>query len=155
MRGAPVAKDVEHWLSRLDAKQRAALEKLRAQIRAAAPGAEELISYGQPTFKLHGHLVAFGAFKNHLSFFPMNSVVIARYADDLDSYETSKGTIQFSPEKPIPAAIVKKIVKERIAQNLEIADARAAKKKPAQKKRAAAKPRPQSKTSKPKTSKKR
>lgn len=142
MRGAPVAKDVEHWLSRLDAKQRAALEKLRAQIRAAAPGAEELISYGQPTFKLHGHLVAFGAFKNHLSFFPMNSVVIARYVEDLDGYETSKGTIQFTPEKPIPAAIVRKIVKERIAQNLEIADARV------QKKRAAVKPRPKSKTSK-------
>ena len=130
MRGEPVAKDVEHWLSRLAAPQRAALEKLRAQIRAAAPGAEEVISYGQPTFKLHGHLVAFGAFKNHLSFFPMNSVIIASHAAALKGFETSKGTIQFTPEKPIPAATVKAIVKARIAQNLEIADERARRKTP-------------------------
>ena len=124
MRGMPVAKDIEHWLSRLTAQQRAALEKLRAQIKAAAPGAEEVISYGQPTFKLHGHLVAFGAFKDHLSFFPMNSVVISQHTADLKGFETSKGTIQFTPEKPIPAALVKKIVKARIAQNLEIAGER-------------------------------
>jgi len=130
VRGEPVAKDVEHWLSRLAAPQRAALKKLRAQIRAAAPGAEEVISYGQPTFKLHGHLVAFGAFKNHLSFFPMNSVVIAAQAAALKGFETSKGTIQFTPEKPIPAATVKAIVKARIAQNLEIADERARRKTP-------------------------
>lgn len=129
MRGAPLAKSVDQWLARIEPKQRAALEKLRAQIRAAAPGAEEVISYGQPTFKLHGHLVAFGAFAKHLSFFPMNSVVIAENADALKNFVTSKGTIQFTPEKPIPAAVVKKIVKGRIVQNLEIADERAARKK--------------------------
>jgi uncharacterized protein YdhG (YjbR/CyaY superfamily) len=129
VRGAPVAKSVDQWLARVEPKQRAALEKLRAQIRAAAPGAEEVISYGQPTFKLHGHLVAFGAFAKHLSFFPMNSVVIAQSADALKTFVTSKGTIQFTPEKPIPAAVVKKIVKARIAQNLEIAMERAAAKK--------------------------
>lgn len=129
MRGAPVAKSVDQWLARIEPKQRAALEKLRAQIRAAAPGAEEVISYGQPTFKLHGHLVAFGAFAKHLSFFPMNSVVIAEHVDALKNFVTSKGTIQFTPEKPIPAAVVKKIVKGRIVQNLEIADERAARKK--------------------------
>ena len=73
MRGSPVAKSVDQWLARLDPVPRAALEKLRAQILAAAPGAEETISYGMPTFSLHGHLVAFGAFKKHLSFFPMSS----------------------------------------------------------------------------------
>ena len=129
MRGAPVAKSVDQWLARVEPKQRAALEKLRVQIRAAAPGAEEVISYGQPTFKLHGHLVAFGAFAKHLSFFPMNSVVIAESADALKTFVTSKGTIQFTPEKPIPATVVKKIVKARIAQNLEIADERLARKK--------------------------
>ena len=129
MRGAPVAKSVDQWLARVEPKQRAALEKLRVQIRAAAPGAEEVISYGQPTFKLHGHLVAFGAFAKHLSFFPMNSVVIAESADALKTFVTSKGTIQFTPEKPIPAAVVKKIVKARIAQNLEVADERVARKK--------------------------
>jgi uncharacterized protein YdhG (YjbR/CyaY superfamily) len=129
VRGAPAAKSVEQWLGRVEPKQRAALEKLRAQIRAAAPGAEEVISYGQPTFKLHGHLVAFGAFAKHLSFFPMNSLVIADHADALKTFVTSKGTIQFTPEKPIPAAVVKKIVKARIAQNLEVADERVARKK--------------------------
>lgn len=131
MRGLPPARSVEDWLSRLAPTPRAALEKLRAQIRAAAPGAEEVISYGQPTFKLHGHLVAFGAFAKHLSFFPMNSVVIAQHAEKLAAFVTSKGTIQFTPEKPIPAAVVKSIVKARIAQNLEIADERAARKKAA------------------------
>lgn len=149
MKSAPPPKSVDAYLASLAAPQRAALEHLRAQIRAAAPGAEELISYGQPAFKLHGHLVAFGAFQNHLSFFPMNSVTIARHAKELDGYGTSRGTIQFSPEKPIPAAVVKKIVKERIAQNLEIANARAKKKK------AAAKPRPPSRTSKPRAKSKR
>ena len=129
MRGAPVAKSVDQWLARVEPKQRAALEKLRVQIRAAAPGVEEVISYGQPTFKLHGHLVAFGAFAKHLSFFPMNSVVIAESADALKTFVTSKGTIQFTPDKPIPAAVVKKIVKARIAQNLEVADERVARKK--------------------------
>jgi uncharacterized protein YdhG (YjbR/CyaY superfamily) len=129
MRGAPVAKSVEEWLKRLAPEQRAALEKLRAQISAAAPGAEEVISYGQPTFKLHGHLVAFGAFAKHLSFFPMNSTVILENADALKGFFTSKGTIQFTHDEPIPAAVVKKIVKSRIVQNLEVIEERAAAKK--------------------------
>lgn len=130
MRGVPVAKSVEHWLSRLEPKKRAALEKLRAQIKAAAPGAEEVISYGQPTFKLHGHLVAFGAFKNHLSFFPMSSTLIREFPEAAP-FATSSGTMQFQPEKPIPAALVRKLVRARIAQNLEIADERARRKKAA------------------------
>ncbi len=127
MRGIPVAKDVAHWFSRLEPAQRAALEKLRAQIRAAAPGAEEVISYGQPTFVLHGHLVAFGAFRNHLSFFPMSSTLI-RDIPEAQAFATSTSTMQFQPGKPIPAALIRKIVKARVAQNLEIADARAARK---------------------------
>ncbi len=127
MRGAPPAKDVDQWLSRLEPKQRTAREKLRAQIRAAAPGAEEVISYGQPTFKLHGHLVAFGAFRNHLSFFPMSSTLMGKFPEAA-AFATSSGTMQFQPEKPIPAALVKKIVKARLAQNLEVADARARRK---------------------------
>jgi uncharacterized protein YdhG (YjbR/CyaY superfamily) len=138
MRGEPVATDIDHWLSRLEPKQRLALERLRGQIRRAAPGAEETISYGQPTFKLHGHLVAFGAFKKHLSFFPMSSRLIAKYPEAA-AFATSSGTMQFQPDKPIPAALVTKLVKARIAENLEVADMRA------QKKRAAATPRPRSK----------
>lgn len=142
MRGGPVAKDVGDWLSRLEPARRTALENLRGQILAAAPGAEEAISYGQPTFKLHGHLVAYGAFKKHLSFFPMSSTLIAQFPEAA-AFATSSGTLQFQPDRPIPAALVKKIVKARIAQNLEIAQVRAA---AAKTKKAAAKPRPKSKT---------
>jgi uncharacterized protein YdhG (YjbR/CyaY superfamily) len=141
MRGIPVAKDVEHWLARLEPEQRAALEKLRAQIRKAAPGAEEVISYGQPAFKLHGHLVAYGAFKKHLSFFPMSSTLIQKFPEAAP-FAASSGTMQFQPGKPIPASLVTKMVKARIAQNLEIADERTAAKAT---KKAAAKPRPKSK----------
>jgi len=143
MRGIPVAKSVDHWLLRLEPKQRLALEEMRAQIRAAAPGAEEAISYGQPTYLLHGHLVAFGAFKKHLSFFPMSSTLICDFPEAAP-FATSSGTMQFQPDKPIPAALVKKLVKARIAQNLEIADERARRKKAAPKK-SASRPRKQSK----------
>ena len=128
MRGVPAATDVDEWLSRLAPEPRAALEKLRAQIRAAAPGAQEKISYGQPTFMLHGHLVAFGTFKKHLSFFPMSSSIIADFPE-AEPFVASKGTMQFQPDKLIPAALVKKIVKARIAQNLEVASDRAAEKR--------------------------
>ena len=128
MRGSPVATDTDDWLSRLAPEPRAALEKLRAQIRAAAPDAEEKISYGQPTFMLHGHLVAFGAFRKHLSFFPMNASIIASFPEAAP-FATSKGTMQFQPGRPIPPALVKKIVKARIVQNLETADERAAAKR--------------------------
>jgi uncharacterized protein YdhG (YjbR/CyaY superfamily) len=136
MRGLPPAKTIDEWLARLAPEPRAALDKLRAQILAAAPGAEELISYGQPTFKLHGHLVAFGAFAKHLSFFPMNSVVIAEHSDKLANFATSKGTIHFTPARPIPAAVVKSIVKRRVAQNLEVTSERAGKLKTTSKARA-------------------
>jgi uncharacterized protein YdhG (YjbR/CyaY superfamily) len=127
MRGAPKAETVEAYLSRLPLKQRAALEKLRTQIHAAAPGVEEYIGYGMPMFKLHGRLCAFSAFTNHLSFFTMSSRTLSNYPD-LKDFISGKGTLQFTPEKPIPAATVKKLVKQRVAQNLEIEDERAAKK---------------------------
>lgn len=128
MRGMPVARDVDAWMARLPAEQRGALEKLRAQIKAAAPGAEEKISYGQPTYLLHGHLVSFGAFKKHLSFFPMSSTLIRKHPGAA-AFATSSGTMQFQPDKPIPAALVRKLVQARIAENLEAADARKGKKK--------------------------
>lgn len=133
MRGAPVATSVDAWLARLEPAPRAALEKLRAQIKAAAPGVGETIAYGMPTFVLHGHLVAFGAFKKHLSFFPMSSTLIATLPEAA-AFATSSGTLRFQPDRPIPAALVKKIVKARLVQNLEIAQERAARKKPAKKK---------------------
>ena len=125
-----MAESVGEYLSRLPPKQRAALEKLRAQIHAAAPGAEEYIGYGMPMFKLHGRLCAFSAFTNHLSFFTMSSRTLCNYPE-LKGFIAGKGTLQFTPEKPIPAATVKKLVKERVAQNLEIEHERAIKKKAA------------------------
>jgi uncharacterized protein YdhG (YjbR/CyaY superfamily) len=122
MRGAPVATDTDDWLSRLAPELLIDVEKRRAQIRAAAPGAEETISYGQPTFMLHGHLVAFGAFRKHLSFLPMSSGIIAGFPEAAPSV-TSKGTMQFQP------ALVEKTAKARFAENLEPAAERAAAKK--------------------------
>lgn len=136
MRTEHLAKDIDAWLARLAPEPRGALEKLRAQIHAAAPGAEETISYGMPTFKLHGHLVAFGAFKKHLSFFPMSSTLL-KTLPEAAPFATSTGTMHFQPDKPIPSALVKKIVKARITQNLEVASERAA----AKKAKTAAKPR--------------
>lgn len=136
MRDMPLAKDIDAWLARLAPEPRATLQKLRDQIHAAAPGAEEVISYGMPMFKLHGHLVAFCAFKKHLSFFSMSSTLIGTLPDAAP-FQSSSGTLHFTPDKPLPAALVKKIVKARIAQNLEVAGERAA----ARKARTAAKPR--------------
>lgn len=96
---------------------RAALEKLRVTIRSAAPTAEEGFSYGVPSFKLNGKvLVCYAAFKNHCGFYPMSPEVLAKYSEDLREYDTAKGTIRFQPEKPIPDALVNKIVKERISE---------------------------------------
>ncbi|MBC7861612.1 MAG: DUF1801 domain-containing protein [Bacteroidia bacterium] len=94
------------------------LEKLRHTIRTTAPAAEELISYGMPAYKLHGMLVYFAAFKNHCSFFPGNSSLVKELQDELKPYKTAKGTIQFTVEKPLPASLVKKIVKLRMKENL-------------------------------------
>jgi len=109
--------EVDKYLSRLSDDKRAALERLRRIIRAAAPNAEECISYQIPAFRLHGLLVAFGAAKNHCSFFPASTAVMAAHRKDLKGYDTSKGTIRFQPDKPLPAALVRKLVKARMAQN--------------------------------------
>jgi uncharacterized protein YdhG (YjbR/CyaY superfamily) len=109
--------DVDAYLASIPTDRRAALEKLRAAIRAAAPRAEEGFSYGLPAFILDGRsLVCFGAAANHCSFFPMSPAVIRAHAADLKSYATSKGTIRFSPDKPLPTALVRKLVKARIAE---------------------------------------
>jgi uncharacterized protein YdhG (YjbR/CyaY superfamily) len=97
---------------------RAALEKLRRQIRAAAPGAVETISYGLPAFRLDGRaLVAFGDAAGHCAFYPMSARTIAEHARELAGFDTSKGTIRFQPKKPLPAALLRKLVKARVAEN--------------------------------------
>jgi uncharacterized protein YdhG (YjbR/CyaY superfamily) len=113
-------KTIDEYLEGVSADKRAALEKLRKIIRAAAPNAEEGITYGIAAFRLNGKwLVGFGASANHCSFYPMNGTTLAAFADDLEGYETSKGAIRFQPDKPLPAALVRKLVKARIAENKE------------------------------------
>lgn len=113
----PKAKTVDEYLAGLSDGQRAALERLRRTIRAAAPNAEECISYQLPAFRLNGMLVAFGATSNHCAFYPMSSSNVEAHRAELKDYETSKGTIRFQPDKPLPAALVRKLVKARIAEN--------------------------------------
>ena len=108
---------VETYLAAVSPDTRAALQALRKTIRAAAPDAEECISYQIPAFRLNGMLVGFGASAKHCAFYPMNSSTVAAFKAELAGYETSKGTIRFQPDHPLPAALVRKIVKMRIAEN--------------------------------------
>jgi len=115
-RMAAPAKDIDAYLATVPEDARATLEKLRQAIRAAAPKATECISYGMPAYKDHGMLVFFAAFKNHCSFFP-GAAIIKNYRDELRGYDTSKGTIRFPVDKPLPFALVKKMVKARVREN--------------------------------------
>lgn len=94
------------------------LEKIRETIRTIAPNAEEKISYGIPTFKFHGNLVHFAAYKNHIGFYPGASGV-AQFISELSNYNTSKGTIQFQLDEEIPYDLIKKITEFRIKENIE------------------------------------
>jgi uncharacterized protein YdhG (YjbR/CyaY superfamily) len=109
---------VEDYLAALPEAPRAALEKLRKTIRAAAPEATETISYQMPTFKLNGRfLVSYAAFKDHCSLFPASSKVLEALGEELEPYFSGKGTIRFTADKPLPSAVVKKIMKTRIEEN--------------------------------------
>ncbi|MBP7831838.1 MAG: DUF1801 domain-containing protein [Candidatus Pacebacteria bacterium] len=94
------------------------LKIIRATIKKAAPKATEKISYGIPTFELNGNLVHFGGFKTHIGFFP-GPAGISAFEKDLAKYKTSKGTIQFPLDKPLPLGLITKIVKFRVKQNTE------------------------------------
>jgi uncharacterized protein YdhG (YjbR/CyaY superfamily) len=107
---------IDEYLATVSEEHRVALEKLRKTIQAAAPKAEECISYQIPTFKQNGMLVSFGAWEKHCAFYP-GARPIELYKDELKNFELSKGTIRFRHDKPIPQALVRKMVKERIAQN--------------------------------------
>jgi len=105
------------YLDALPADQRAALQQLREIIHAAAPRAEEYIGYGLATFRQDGPLVALGAAGAHCAFYPMTGHTVADFAAELKGYSTSKGTIRFAADKPLPAALVRQIVKARLAEN--------------------------------------
>jgi uncharacterized protein YdhG (YjbR/CyaY superfamily) len=110
-------KDIDAYLAAVPADARAALEKLRKTINAAVPEPVEAISYQMPTIKYRGRpLVAFAALTNHCSLFPMSTAAITAHKDELARYETSKGTIRFPASKPLPVALVRKLVRARIAE---------------------------------------
>ena len=110
--------NVEEYLAALPEGSRAALTKIRETIKAAAPEATETISYQMPAFKHHGRfLVSYAAFKDHCSFFPASNAVMRALGKELKPYFSGKGTLRFTAEKPIPAALVKKIVKARLEEN--------------------------------------
>lgn len=112
------AKGVDEYLARVPEPARSTLKKVRAVIRSMVPaGTTEVISYGMPTFKYKRGLVAFAAFSNHCSFFPLGASVLDSFKDELKEFRVSKGTLHFPLDKPLPAVLVKKIVKARIAQN--------------------------------------
>ena len=115
MAGKP--KTIDEYLAALSEDKRAALETLRKTIRAAAPKAEEGISYGIAAFRQNGMLVGFGATVKHCAFYLMSATTVDAYKEELEGYDTSKGTIRFRADDPLPAALVRKLVKARMAEN--------------------------------------
>lgn len=111
------AKNVDEYLAAAPEDVRPVLEKLRRTIRAAAPKAEEVISYQIPMFKYHGPLVFFAAFRNHCSFYVVSKPIMETFSSELKPWDTSGTTIHFSAKNPLPASLVKKIVKARIEEN--------------------------------------
>ncbi len=112
-----VAPEVEAYLAAVPAEHRGAIEALRRTIREVVPDADEVITYGIPTFKQKRSIVAFGDFKNHYSFFPMSSELVERHAAELAGYSISKGTIRIPLDRPLPADLIRTLVRERLAQN--------------------------------------
>ena len=109
---------IDEYLAGLSPQKRAALQKVRRAVHAAAPGAEECISYGMPAFRLDGRLVAgFKASASHCSFHPMSGKTVATLEADLAGYEISRGTIRFAAATGLPASLVHKLVKTRIAEH--------------------------------------
>ena len=107
---------IDEYIMTFPKEVRGILQELRATIRAVAPDAGEKISYGIPTFTLNGNLVHFAAYKKHIGFYPASSGILA-FKKELSVYKTSRGTVQFPIDKPLPLALIKKIVRFRVAEN--------------------------------------
>lgn len=111
------ATEIDAYLSAVPDEPRAALEKLRNTIREAAPDATEKMGYGTPAFYYQGRpLVSFGAAKNHCSFYVQSPAAMEALQAELKPYDTAKGTVRFTADKPLPAALVKKLVRARIKE---------------------------------------
>jgi len=114
---AAPAKDVNAYLAALPPAQRRVLKNLRATIKSAAPKAVEKISYRMPLYFYLGYLVGFSAFKKHCSFFVMSYKTMGVFKNELKPYLSAKATLHFTPEKPLPVSLVKRIVKARVKEN--------------------------------------
>jgi uncharacterized protein YdhG (YjbR/CyaY superfamily) len=116
--------DVDAYLAKVPEPAKTTLEKLRTTIRSTVPPeTTEKLSYGIPSFHYKGGLVAYAAFKKHCSFFPMQASLIDEMQDELKAYRTAKGTLQFPLDRPLPATLVKRMVKARILENKQKAAA--------------------------------
>lgn len=125
---AHAPKTIDEYIARCPADVRDTLQKIRETIKKAAPKAEEAISYQMPTFKLHGNLVHFGAFKHHIGFYPAPTG-LDEFKAELAEYEGSKGAVRFPLDRPLPLALIAKIVKYRVKENVQRAEAKAKKKR--------------------------
>ncbi len=110
-------KTVDEYLAHVPPRFRTALQRLRRTIKTAAPDADEIISYKMPAFKQNGILLYYSAFKDHCSIFGVSAQVRRQFAAELKPFETGKGTIHFTPDKPLPADLITRIVKARVAEN--------------------------------------
>jgi uncharacterized protein YdhG (YjbR/CyaY superfamily) len=109
--------EIDEYLDNLDDPKRATLQELRQTIRSIVPEAEEEISYGMPAFRLHGKVIAgFAAFKDHLSYLPHSGSVLGEIPDDVAGYTQTKGSLHFPIDKPLPKAIVRKLIAVRLRQ---------------------------------------
>ena len=118
---------IDEYIAGFPIEVRKILEKIRMTIRKAAPDAEETLKYRMPTFTLKGNLVYFAAFKRHIGFYPVPSG-IEKFSKELSEYEGGKGSVKFPLDKPIPYDLISKIVKYRVRENLDRADAKKRKK---------------------------
>ena len=120
---------IDEYLATFSAEIQEKLQEIRTAIRAAAPEATEKISYQMPTFFLHGNLVHFAAFKQHIGFYPAPTGIEA-FAEELSRYKGAKGSVQFPLDQPMPLDLITRIVKYRVAENLKKAVPKPVKKKP-------------------------
>ena len=111
-------KDTDEYIATFPKETQEVLQQVRTAIKTSAPKAEEVISYGIPAFKLHGMLVYFAGYKQHIGFYPTASG-IAAFKNELSKYKNAKGSVQFPLDKPMPIALIKKMVKFRVKENLE------------------------------------